>query len=285
MISLNRRKVFKLIMENIIIYTHIEKNAGTTLHYILNENYPYYITLNPGARFRNNRPFGGKALERLIRLTNNNLQGVGGHTIFPYYDYQSAISDERKVFLFTFLRNPVKRYLSHLNYRKNVMNQDWNLQEFLNCGEFTNFQTKKIAGKEDFKKAKAILDEKFSFVGFVEMFDESLLMLKQSLGGIDVHYERENTANKAKQPYELTSLTNTEIKAIKNANEEDIKLYDYAKNVLFSKQREQYRGNIEEELIAYNIENGKYKFKSRKRILFKIKNQIVKFVLQPIALK
>ena len=47
--------------------------------------------------------------------------------------------------------------------------------------ELRNYQTKFISGEENLEKAKNILKNNYNFVGLVEEFDTSLLLMKNLL--------------------------------------------------------------------------------------------------------
>ena len=74
------------------------------------------------------------------------------------------------------------------------MNINWDLETFLENGHFNNFMTKRICGKDDPDLAIQYLKEKFKFVGLVENFDESLLLMKNELNlkSFNMHYEIKN---------------------------------------------------------------------------------------------
>lgn len=270
---------------NFIIFPHIEKNAGSTLSYILHQNFPFYVGLDSEPKRGNAKAFDEHALEGLLRITKYKIQGIGGHTIHPYFDYGSKLPTNLQSFYLTFVREPISRWLSHLNYRIAVMKQNWDIQRFLETEEFSNFQTKKLCGQPNAELAISIL-KKFSLVGILERFDEGLLLLKDKLGDdFNINYQRINVSSNKRNNLNIHNLTSEELALIRAANEEDIKLYEYVTDVLYSIQLQSYSGNIKEDLRKFNDSNNNYRFPYRKHISLKAKNQLVKFIIQPLSLK
>lgn len=268
---------------NFMIYLHVEKNAGSTMHYILNQNFPFYVTLDSGPRRGNHLLFGDKSLSKLLKITKNKIQGIGGHTICPNFDYGQQVPEDKETFIFTFLRDPIKRWLSHLNFRISAMKQDWSFYDFLENDEFSNFQTKKICGQPDAERAISVL-KKFSFIGMMEKFDEGLLLLRDLIDDdININYQRINQSSTNR--FSLGDLSNEQISAIHKVNKEDIKLYEYVKTCMYPKQLENYRGNLVQDLEQFQLLNSNYRFSLIDKFWLKTKNQLVKYYFQPISLR
>lgn len=213
-----------------ICFLHIEKAAGTTLNEIMRNNFYFYYAVSPYLFNKNidNQDFFLKKEElNVIRKLIPNFVAYGGHSVRLYEDYGEDMIK------FTFVRNPVDRYLSHYFYQKQVMKVDWSIEEYLRHENFNNFMCKKICGFDSFEKAKKIIDGDDVFVGVLEKFDESLILLKkfvdesQSADDFVINYEVRN-ANTNKQGRELQLLMNDYIDRINDNNKEDIKLYKYA---------------------------------------------------------
>lgn len=272
-----------------LIYCHLGKTAGTTMHYILNNNFPSYLTLNSYKKFGNHRPFNEKALINLLNLTNGKIKGIGGHTVFPYFDYCNVLRERDLVpFMFTFLRDPIKRYISHLNHGIVKMNLNWDFDYFVNRADYHNVQTRSIAGIEDANKAIDIIENKFSFVGLTEHFDESLLIMKSLFPGprdINIKYEKQNVINQIKKIYTQNNLSNTQLDKMKEVNSEDVKLYSFVKDIYYPRLIEMYSGDIGKDLYDFKLDNKDYSFGKFKVIWHKAKNQLSKIALQPLSLR
>ena len=101
-------------------FIHIERAGGTTLHYIFRNNFLRYLTLTPWSYWANKgenvfSKHEAKWLFRLLPFT----PGFGGHTTRCYLDYEEVVGALNYI---TFLRDPIRRYKSHYNYQRKVMN-------------------------------------------------------------------------------------------------------------------------------------------------------------------
>jgi len=218
-----------------LIFLHIEKAAGTTFHHILRNNIPYYMTLNNHKFFvKYDGVFSYKMFMKLIHFLPF-MNGMGGHTVRRYENYEKYFKNRKPAYI-TFLREPVSRYLSHYNYQKLTMGINWDINSFMNEGKFNNFQTKKIAGKEDLDKAKEILSKQFDFIGLSEEFDLSLLLLQKTIPEVikNISYSKRNVLSGKDNRVEKLNGFPEEIKQkIYEKNKLDIELYNFVKDNLF----------------------------------------------------
>lgn len=230
-------------MNNKIVFLHIEKAAGSTIHEIMYANFfPYYVATPikyiPGGD-NQNRYLRGEQLDRIFKYVPC-LKAAGGH---PMRCYDHGGLDD--CYYFTFLRDPISRYISHYFYQIEVMGVRRSFDEFLNDASFNNFMCRKLCGVESAEHAARLLEEKEVLVGLVEYFDESLERLKHFIveNNIAADYctgyvsanrrsdrpargeERTNAAALIRSQYRLRIIGN---------NSEDIKLYKYIENRHFS---------------------------------------------------
>lgn len=250
-------------MERLICFIHIEKAAGITLHHIFKNNTFRYITLTPWSIWANDRENVFTAEEARIFKLFPYFKGFGGHTTRVYLDYESAIG--KPIEYFTFLREPVSRFISQYFYHKQIMNINWDLETFLENGHFNNFMTKRICGKDDPDLAIQYLKEKFKFVGLVEKFDESLLLLKNelNLNNFNMHYEIKNV-NVKKAKNEISAKI---IERVKEANQNDLKIYEFVKEELFPWYKTRYGASLGKDLEDFNQEQHQFRFNQAKILL------------------
>ncbi|MCI5131154.1 MAG: hypothetical protein D3904_06430 [Candidatus Electrothrix sp. EH2] len=239
-------------------FIHIEKAAGTTLHTIFLNNYWSYVQIQPRLYWTNREenallPEEICSLKKILKFS----QGFGGHTVRSYLGYEKIL--ERKIDYITFLREPVKIYISHYNYQKNVMKVDWSVDNFLAEESFSNFMTKRIAGGYDLKKAKEILTKHFSFVGLTEFFDQSLLIMKYRLFSedFDMFYQKRNVA----RSYYSENFSKERIQQIKKNNRLDIELYAYVKDILYKRYLDEYPGNLFKDIEDFKKSKAEYSYK------------------------
>lgn len=251
---------------------------------MLQYNYPSYITLRPWFYWSNQEGnhLDAPELNRLLRILPFSA-GVGGHTTRVFLEYEGVTG--KPVFYFTFLREPVSRYISHLNHQRQIMGIKWDLDEFLAEERFNNFQTIRIAGEEKLEKAKSFLREKFNFVGLSEHFDKSLLLLKNELGdqSLNVHYERRNITRKMKDTLKPDDLTEEQRSRIRDNNLLDIELYNFATEEIFPRYLERYSGDIESDLDRFQMENRSFRYGIIKKYSTKLYRNLVRYLVQPLA--
>jgi hypothetical protein len=103
--------------------------------------------------------------------------------------------------------------------------------------------------------AKRNLEKHFAIVGLTEQFDETLILLRRSLGWRRVpFYIRQNaTKNRLLKDDLSTEVLN----AIKRYNELDMELYEYARE-RFNESIDHQRTGFSRDLRTFKIINGYY---------------------------
>ncbi|WP_255348285.1 sulfotransferase family 2 domain-containing protein [Halothece sp. PCC 7418] len=209
----------------------MQKTAGITLQRMLRSRYgPHLLqrTKNLIQEKLNSSPDPVSLKKRLSSITMQDQYFMGHfcygiHKFLPYpYTY------------ITFLREPISRLLSLYRYSKlnssayyhglarnaspkefffesNLMELDNGMLRFIlgNPPDYGDlFINRTPVGKcnEDMlKQAKQNIENEFSFVGIVEKFDESVLLLKKQLNWKNPYYLRRNTYKNTNQNQPLTS--------------------------------------------------------------------------------
>ncbi len=232
-----------------LIFQHIPKTAGTTLSFILAQNFEeediYHI--------RNLKQMRGPAYSRhfgsvedfaaLDPDERNRFRCIIGHAPFGLHNHLT-----RPVSYITFLRDPVKRVISQYHQhqrmvRANELDDDQlTFEQFLELkpAVLNNHQTRFVSGvksnslspEECYQKARSNIDEYFSLVGIVERFDESLLLLSKEFCLPRVTYVRRNTTARKEL---LSDIDPSIIDMIQQANHYDTLLYQYAVALLDEK--------------------------------------------------
>lgn len=263
--------------EQVLIFLHISKAGGSTLHTILEKQYP-----GVGHYFTSGNPRGEEKgrWERLSMEERENISVVRGHVNYGVHEFIKKPS----VYI-TMLRNPVERVISHYYFHKRdvghylhkeSLSENWTLEDFVcKTTENDNGQTRALAGvldvysflragqsaisfggcgREILEIAKSNLRD-FAVVGLTERFDESLILLKRTLGWQNAPvYVKENvTADRPRKevvPQDVLDL-------IKKHNELDIELYRYATE-LFENQIKKQDASFQIELKYFKQLNGLY---------------------------
>lgn len=269
-------------MKPFVCFVHIEKAGGVTLHKLLHRCFPGYISPNPDMRFGE---FMTKEDLRMIqRLLPYRLQGIGGHRMAAFQGYEEVV--KRPVFYFTFMRNPVKRYMSHINWQTSIMNMDWDMETFNRDPEKFNYHAYRIAGPErDPEKAKAMIREKFNFVGLLERYDESLLILRQRLGlpNLDIRYEQANIMTKGQRVFNYADQPEAVKEKIHANNALDQELYEIVREELWPRYLAEYQGDLEADLAAFRKANETFDFPLMYQLKRKATNYSMRLLVQPLV--
>lgn len=185
------------------------------------------------------------------------------------------------------MRDPIDRFISHYNHGRQRNIHQMSLQERINILGEHDYQTKFILGCLDLKdrnfsadrrhleKAKNILFNDFAFVGLLENFDESLILLKHSLNlkEFNIRYQRMNVGKKR---YIIKDeLSNNLLKKLSNINRIDFELYHLVREKLFEMKKREYGKNIEEAISSFRLKNANYRFKRSQIVKFNIANYLV----------
>lgn len=204
------------LADRALLFIHIHKTAGTTLHRIIEQEYnPFLVYTIEGGIIE----WSIDHFKRLSERRRGALRVVKGHMSFGLHEFLPQPST-----YITFLRDPIERCISSYSYSKgNQINPFYRRinQEKLDLAQFVaiapwnnNLQCKAIAGidrrdyraltlfremtqsgakppdpsldrwsnEETLRRAQDNLRQYFGFVGLTERFPESLAVLKHLFG-------------------------------------------------------------------------------------------------------
>lgn len=173
----------------LVAFVHIQKTAGTSLKFILKHSFGVahcdVSPLDPAP----GRVFAAADLA-FVRRIYPWLRSISGHEIAEPTRHLAGA-----VLPYTMLRDPVDRMISH--YQDKIVRGRARLavDEFLDDRSQHDFQVRKIAGGPDLEQAKALLRDRYFFVGLSERFAESLrLFARVCPYPLDLRYRRQNRA-------------------------------------------------------------------------------------------
>ena len=234
------------IMKDLFIHLHIPKTGGTTLRDIIQRQYrAKKILMIPKLEESEN------ILKEISTSQINQLKLIQGHLKYGIHNHF-----HRSTKYFTIIRDPINRVLSTYYYVLSQKNNPQNLStsnnqmtiyDFVQSGVnpfLINGQTQLISGKtgnidnpiieseELFSLAKENIENDFLFLGITEMFDETILILKNMLGWHMPYY---SIANRTKKKPNYDAVNPTIISFIKEHNQLDIKLYNFTKTSLLNR--------------------------------------------------
>lgn len=234
------------IMKDLFIHLHIPKTGGTTLRDIIQRQYQSEkILMIPKLDESED------ILKEVSTSQINQLKLIQGHLKYGIHNHF-----HRRAKYFAIIRDPINRVLSTYYYVLSQKNNPQNLStsnnqmtiyDYVQSGVnpfLINGQTQLISGKtgnidnpiikseELFSLAKENIANDFLFLGITEMFDETILILKNMLGWHMPYY---SIANRTKNKPNYDAVDPTVISFIKEHNQLDIKLYNITKTSLLNK--------------------------------------------------
>ncbi|MDQ3047170.1 MAG: sulfotransferase family protein [Bacteroidota bacterium] len=219
-----------------LIFLHIPKTAGTTVHHILHAQYKgknMFSTENPG-QISN--------YKILSEEQKKQLSIIKGH--FPYgIHYEHPLPAA----YFTFLRDPIKRSISAFNYlyehkahffHAEIMRNQYTLKQMLKDGHmkiFDNCQVRYLADALDleygavdesvYQRALHNLENGIRVTGICERFDESIVLIRDEFGWNEPFYIMENVSISTHRKNEFDEET---MGLLHQFNKYDLLLYEYA---------------------------------------------------------
>jgi hypothetical protein len=137
------------------------------------------------------------------------------------------------------------------------MNKQVGAEEFLTHHTASNFQVKKIAGKEDLELAKTIIRSRYLLAGTTEQFDEFLVLLAGQLNlptRLFV-YTRQNES----RPGDTVELPPGFGEELAKRNRLDAQLYNWVKTELFDDYITRFGSRFDEELESFRDLNREKK--------------------------
>lgn len=246
------------------LFLHIPKAAGTTLQSILARNFPESVTCVIGPEQAEQTMEHYRELPHSLQ---NRIRAVRGHMPFGIHRHLT-----RGFSYVTLLRHPVDRIVSHYYYVKqcgpahylyeDVRRNAWSLAEYARSrvsSELDNGQVRLLTDtensvpvggltREHLELAKDNLVRYFGVVGTVDHFDEFLIMLRRKFQLQSIDYDRENvTRNRPR----LKDLSEADRNAILEWNRFDLELYEFAQ-ILMREQIEAYGPDFAPELAEFH---------------------------------
>lgn len=232
--------------EPIVVFVHIPKTAGTTLHLVIERQY------NPKNIISIHTP--KENAEQVSRLQNSStadeqkIKVIKGHTFGGWHQLLS-----QPCAYCTLLRDPVERFISNYFFLlkkeghplgQKLVEKQVTIEDFVCWPGEDNYQTRFLAKninevnldikqnectRETLEQAKKNLKDNFAVVGTVEEFDKTLMLLKKVFGWNNVFYK---VKNQNKQRLSKSSIPQTTLNLIKEKNQFDLELYQYATQIL-----------------------------------------------------
>jgi hypothetical protein len=184
----------------LLVFLHLAKTGGRTLDTVFRSSYGAgYVQAEP---WLPPRPmgwgdgdfilptYGPDEVRRLLRLWPW-TRAMGGHTLTLW----TGAHEVRPVRYVAFLREPISRGASHYQYHVNTTPEPLDWDTWCRWSEHHNHQTRYFDRAGDPDKAIAAIERHGVFVGLLERFEESLLLMQRLVAPeLQVAYKRHNTA-------------------------------------------------------------------------------------------
>jgi hypothetical protein len=227
---LKKYRKIKTAVDPLIVFFHAQRTAGTTLKDIFKKEYGdeqvyYQRTVDDFKPWKD--------------LTDQDLQDYkvyGAHDNFS----DENLSQSRARFYISVIRDPIERAKSLYNYLKtrpehklHQLAMDQDIYEFykkayeISPNYVSDVQTLRVCGKKDFDYAKNIIEKHFSLLAPFEKIDEIVKILEEFFE----FRKKGGFKKKEVNPNSLSDLDEKTIKLIEEINKEDIKLYNYIKEL------------------------------------------------------
>jgi hypothetical protein len=252
-----------------LIFLHMPKAGGTTLHHILERQFPWKQIYT----FDGNKPYlDVERFRNLPQAERARYRLLKGHIWFGLH---TAVPNPSTYF--TLLRDPVERVISQYYYAKSLpthymyqrLNQKGiSLYEYAAqrmTPEIANQQTGKLAGqhvrtwaqqptRETLELAKQNLQMHFRVVGLTEYFDTTLMLLQRAFGWKTLLYLHENVT---KEKPKRTEIDTRARELLMELNALDVELYTFVQG-LFDAQCRAYGNTLDTDLAQFRQRNARY---------------------------
>jgi hypothetical protein len=269
--------------ERALIFLHIAKTAGSTLHAIIERQFAPEVTHN----LKRIRP--PRSIQEFFNLPESERRRIRllkGHMPYGLHKYLSVPAT-----YLTMLRDPVDRVISQyyftlrmpgISLYEEITSKHMSLADFalkraslgvvndqtillsgvekVNTALLSGVEMPSFAGNEEVASEDTLriaiqnLENHFAVVGLSERFDESVLLLKREFGWKNIFYVKRNVTKdrptKQQVPREVIEL-------IEKQNFLDVQLYEYARQRFEEAIKEQGR-NFESELRSFQRKNKLY---------------------------
>jgi Galactose-3-O-sulfotransferase len=255
--------------EPAVLFMHLHKTGGTTLSKVIDAMYPPHQVFSiQGRRFR-------ESIEDFKSFSPSRRSGfkvVKGHMFFGLH-----LFIPRPSFYITLLRHPLERIHSlyywalerpNVQYHKQVAGRGMSMEQFLESGlapAADNGMVRFLSGcdvdtvpygrcTDDLLDiAKRNLSEWFPVFGLTEFFDETLILLKRSLGWEKMPFYLRKNVTEGKPRRNGHGMRS---KAAAECTRLDLPLYEYARERYHSLVAVQ-GGGFREEVLRFKELNSR----------------------------
>jgi hypothetical protein len=236
----------------LVAFLHLAKTGGRTVDTVLRSTYgPGYVQAEPwrplaeiGAAVDDFMAptYGPEDLRRLRRLCPW-LRAVGGHTITLW----SGLHRVEPVRYVAFLREPIARGASHYQYHVATHEEPLDWDRWCAWTEHHQHQVRYFDRAGDPQAAIAAIEEQGVFVGLLERFEESLLLMRKlAIPELQCGYERRNTASTNNLARDLRADP-AKVERLREMYAGEFPLYEWVRDVLWPRYEAAYGPGLAED--------------------------------------
>jgi len=225
-----------------IVFVHTPKCGGTTLYHLLKANFRE-SEIYPLGKLRGKYSGQSKTKEDMEEAiqTHPNVDHelIWGH--FPIWFLKRKDTQYDKAYIFTVLRDPVERVLSHDRYRYRVDRDEGRKAKFNPLTINPNFTCKMLCSDITLDDDEMLRDciqnlERMDFIIFMDDYENGVRRLFKDLGlRLPKRIPRREVSN-TPELSSLQKISDETIEQVKELNSLDVRLYEYA-NKYFRKPR------------------------------------------------
>lgn len=229
-----------------IINIHIPKTGGSTMYQVMRKNVDHKRTLWAGSKHATVIPW----FTALSQEERNWYTGVFGHIRYGFHRFFTDGTPR----YFTFMRHPIERTLSAYSYALEYPRDEHHFRiinmtftEYASDLSLGQRQTNWLMGylatpdnlptlesyggkhplpPDTVEIVKNRLINEFAFVGILEQYDESILLLQDAFKWRDVYYMRSNVTKKRLRYSDLNAEEKRTLDALTGP---DFEIYDWVR--------------------------------------------------------
>lgn len=222
--------------KGLLFFTHVLKAGGTSVeaalrralgvrHMAVDPPTGWIYTLADFRRDRRLNPFA---------------RSYASHWLRPFVDFGDFTP---RIVWHTMLREPVDRYRSHRQHHVERLGVRSSFEEWSSDPILRNWQVRQIAGEDDVDAAIQILEERYRFVGLLERFAESIVLMRDRLAVPALSLEPDpvhNAARSNRVKEQVDAEMERHAQTVQDLNAGDLRLYRHVQDHLYARQVDEY---------------------------------------------
>ena len=262
----------------LLIHLHIPRNAGSTLGRLLRSHLGFWPPANLLHHFQTLGYYRLEGFERRLAaigaMSQSTRQRVRLFEAHAGYGLHEQLP-QPSIYL-TMLREPVDRAISvyYYQHQHDRIPNEMTLEQFVRAADpqrvwwVDNAQVRYLAGANGqivdvphgqctrtmLDVAIERLDQAFAFVGIVEQFEASIVLLRRTLNWRGCYYVASNMSKRRRR---IQELQESELALLNEHNELDIELYRHARS-LFERRVEEAGSSFQRELALFSLRNARH---------------------------